>query len=195
MQNLLALHCCAIAIAWPLPCTRSAPYSLYLLAIDPLSTAHTPSRFTMASPTIVRLRHHTESTLAATRTLHENMDITHETPCTLHPLQRIITNTSTWTRRRLTEATTTDRANSHDSLTHPTPRMTILMSSSTAPRHHLAHQRSPSATLLTTTCRLPPFVASPSDDRLILLIVASPSDNIARSSLHDPATISPAPRR
>uniref|UniRef100_A0A8R7K4K1 Uncharacterized protein n=1 Tax=Triticum urartu TaxID=4572 RepID=A0A8R7K4K1_TRIUA len=76
------LSCCATAIAWSLPCTRSAPYSLYLLAIDPLFTACTPPRFTMASPTIVRLRHHTESTLAATRTLHEDMDMTHGTPCT-----------------------------------------------------------------------------------------------------------------
>ena len=121
MQNLLALQCCATAIAWPLPCTRSAPYSLYLLAVDPLSTGRTPPRFTMASPTIVRLRHHTESTLAATRTLHEDMDMTHGTPRALLPLQRIITKTSTWTRRRLTDATTTDRANSHDTLTHPTP--------------------------------------------------------------------------
>ena len=75
----------------------------------------------MASPIIVRLRHHTELTLAATRTLHEDMDMTHGTPCTLHPLQRIITKTSTWTRRRLTDTTTTDRANSHDSMTHPAP--------------------------------------------------------------------------
>ena len=121
MQRLLALQCCATAIAWPLPCTRSAPYSLYLLAVDPLSTGRTPPRFTMASPTTVRLRHHTESTLAATRTLHEDMDMTHGTPCTPLPLQRIITKTSTWTRRRLTDTTTTDRANSHDSLTHLTP--------------------------------------------------------------------------
>ncbi|XP_044378877.1 uncharacterized protein [Triticum aestivum] len=34
----------------------------------------------MASPTTVRLRHHTEPTLAATRMLHEDMDMTHRTP-------------------------------------------------------------------------------------------------------------------
>ena len=166
-HNLLALSCCATAIAWPLPCTRSAPYSLYLLAIDPLSTARTPPRFTMASPTTVRLRHHTESTLAATRTLHEDMDMTHGTPCTPLPLQRIITNMSTWTRRRLTDATTTDRANSHDSLTHLTPpdddldefqRCTSAPSlPSTTSFHHLANDSLPSPSMSLRRTIVPPL--------------------------------------
>ena len=109
-------HCLAVTLH-----TVRTILLLYLLAVDPLSTGRTPPCFTMASPTTVRHRHHTESTLAAIRTLHEDMDMTHGTPCTPLSLQRIITKTSTWTRRRLTDATTTDRAISHDSFTHLNP--------------------------------------------------------------------------
>jgi hypothetical protein len=112
--------------------------------------------------------------LAATRTLHEDMDITHGTPCTPHTLdalqlQQIFTETSTWTQRRLTDTTTTARVDVHtlDSLTHPTPPKTILTRlpaphlGTTSPvndhpqLHHLA----------TTTLRRLLLVVPPNDDR------------------------------
>jgi hypothetical protein len=94
-----------------------------------------------------------------------------------HQLQWILTETSIWTQRRLTDSTTTARVDMHtlDSLTHPTPSKTTLTklpdgdlnkTPGTAPRHHLSHQRSSTNTTLLTTTPCRPFLVAPlSNDR------------------------------
>jgi hypothetical protein len=99
-------------------------------------------------------------------------------------LQRILTKTSTWTQRRLTDSTSTQRANSHtlDSLTlQALPDNNLNETTSTAPRHHLSYQRSSSSTALPTTAPRRLFhVTSSNDDRphgvIVVHPVTSPTD-------------------
>jgi hypothetical protein len=109
-------------------------------------------------------------------------------------LQRIFTETSTWTQQRLTDLTPTRRANlhAHDSLTHTLPDDDLDKTPNTAPRHHLSHQRSSSSTLPTTTpCRLL-RVASPNARSPVALRTAAYSPSSPGRSAD---RRSPAPRR
>jgi hypothetical protein len=84
-------------------------------------------------------------------------------------LQRILTETSTWTQQRLTHSTLTRRDNldAHESLTHTVPDDDLHETPSTAPQYHLSHQRSSSSTALSTTTPCHPLhVAPPSDNHL-----------------------------